>query len=139
MNFFVQGDPIPQGSMRAMVRGKRAVMFSANPRLHAWRELVSRVARVAMLGATPSDGPVAINLSFTMPRPKTAKANALPITRRGDLDKLIRAVLDALTGVVYVDDSQVIVISARKRYAPAGESGAVGVNVRVRATRRQQP
>ena len=33
-----------------------------------------------------------------------------------DLDKLIRAVLDGLTGVAYVDDAQVTLISASKSY-----------------------
>jgi Holliday junction resolvase RusA-like endonuclease len=34
-----------------------------------------------------------------------------------DLDKLVRAILDSLTGVVWRDDAQVVDIVARKVYA----------------------
>jgi len=34
-----------------------------------------------------------------------------------DLDKILRSVLDSLTGIVYKDDSQVDQIIARKAYA----------------------
>lgn len=34
----------------------------------------------------------------------------------GDIDKLSRSILDALTGIVYEDDSQVVILNARKEY-----------------------
>ena len=48
----------------------------------------------------------------------TKSAPLFPTGRNvGDLDKLVRAVLDSLTGILYYDDSSVIDITAKKRYA----------------------
>ena len=45
------------------------------------------------------------------------KEGALPIGRNiGDIDKLCRGVLDALTGVVFADDAQVVRLTAGKNY-----------------------
>lgn len=67
-------------------------------------------------------GPVAVELEFRLPRLKTIK-RPFPSSRyEGDLDKLIRGVLDALTGTVLIDDSQVIDLRASKRYTD-GEAG----------------
>ena len=63
------------------------------------------------------DGYVTMTMLFTFVRPKSVKAKKRPdMTVKPDLDKLCRTVLDALTGVAYKDDSQVIGIIANKRY-----------------------
>ena len=54
------------------------------------------------------EGPVRVDLKFLIPRPKTV-VRKYPVGRYdGDIDKLMRGILDAMTGVVYKDDSQVI-------------------------------
>ncbi len=92
----------------------------------------------------PHAGPVSMRLTFRLARPKShyLPANAkrpkpelradAPTWCAGgpDLDKLVRAVLDALTGVCYVDDALVAVIGATKEFSPAGRAG---VDVRVSA------
>jgi crossover junction endodeoxyribonuclease RusA len=75
-------------------------------------------AKVA--GATPHGLPVRITIIFIMPRPKTVK-RPYP-TVAPDLDKLVRGVLDGLTGIAYEDDAQVIEIHAHKVYGSS--SGA---------------
>lgn len=77
----------------------------------------------------PTREAVAVALRFGLPRPKghwgtgrnadrlKPSAPAWPATKP-DVDKLERAVLDALTGVLWADDSQVVVLSADKVYAP---------------------
>lgn len=37
-------------------------------------------------------------------------------TKKPDLDKTLRAIKDALTGIVYVDDSQVVVVTIAKEW-----------------------
>ena len=49
-----------------------------------------------------------------------------------DLDKLVRAVMDALTECVYSDDSQVIDVAASKRYVP-NATHPPGVEVTINA------
>ena len=67
---------------------------------------------------TPAPNPIEMTIDFRLPRPKTVRRN-LPYVAP-DLDKLIRAVLDALTGVAYVDDGQVVTIKSTKTYGDPG-------------------
>ncbi len=126
ISFEVHGLPIPQGSTRVwMVNGKPITTSSAKG-LGAWRRLVADVAQ-GYAPKEPWDGPVGIQLHFGLPKPKSApKTRRVWPDKRPDLDKLTRAVLDALTYVVFGDDSQVIDIQASKDY------GAPGVVVEVR-------
>lgn len=80
--------------------------------LMAWRKQIGYT--IGREVAVPSDKPINIVLQFQVLKPKSA--TRLYPSVKPDLDKLIRAVLDALTGIVYLDDSQVIGIHASKRY-----------------------
>ena len=60
-------------------------------------------------------GAVKINLIFYLRRPKSVKNRTYPHVHP-DLDKLIRAVLDAITGVLIKDDGQVVSIMSKKLY-----------------------
>lgn len=70
------------------------------------------------------DIPIAINLVFGMGVPKSApKSRAAAMlegiikhTKRPDLDNLQKAVLDALNGIAWADDSQIVRITAKKEY-----------------------
>jgi Holliday junction resolvase RusA-like endonuclease len=111
LHWFVEGVPIPQGSKTAMVVNGRAVMFEANKKHKAWREHVK-----ATIGSleSPSTQPVRVELVFWFERPKTVKREFMSV--KPDIDKLSRSVLDALTGAVLKDDSQVVILNARKEY-----------------------
>jgi Holliday junction resolvase RusA-like endonuclease len=98
------------------------VLHSQGSALAGWRSLIGWEARLA--GASPHALPVKITISFFMPRPKTVK-RAYPSVAP-DLDKLIRAVLDGLTGVAYEDDGQVVQIHAQKLYG-----ASVGAEIRL--------
>ncbi len=119
ITFRVNGIPIPQGSMK-VINGR--VLHSQGSALAGWRSLIGWEARLA--GATPHSLPTKITITFFMPRPKTVK-RAWPSVAP-DLDKLIRAVLDGLTGVAYEDDGQVVQIEAQKLYG-----ASVGAEIRL--------
>lgn len=123
LSFFVEGIPVTQGSKRIVQpKGQRARMIDVkSTKLKAWRACIGWKARIAHKGE-PVEGPVRLSLVFDMPRPKTP-SNQYP---RGDLDKYIRAALDAMTGVVYRDDSQVVRVLASKHYRA---DGVVGLTV----------
>jgi len=127
IEFFVAGEPRPQGSKRAFM-GKgatRPVMVEQGGEgLKGWRlRLAATVASFAPSTGPLSD-PVGVTIVFRMPVPKSRK-NEWPIARnRGDIDKLCRAVLDELTGVLIVDDAQVVMLGASKVYAPDEPPGA---------------
>jgi Holliday junction resolvase RusA-like endonuclease len=105
-------------------------------RLKSWREAVRTDAIEALDGAPPADGPVAVTITFLMPRPKNhyrggrsshiLKPTAPSVhASRPDIDKLIRGTLDALKNAgAYRDDSQVALIHSMKVYA-GGTPGAI--------------
>lgn len=132
----VQGDPQPQGSMVSFYdpRTKRIVTKSDNPRLKSWRQLVALKARLAVRNTAPVGKGRAVKLSieFRIERPASVsvRERELPCVKP-DLDKLTRAVCDALTGVVYEDDGQVCGYFEPycKRYCKPGE--VPGVTIRV--------
>ncbi|HYT17866.1 MAG TPA: RusA family crossover junction endodeoxyribonuclease [Thermoplasmata archaeon] len=120
ITFQVHGLPIPQGSARSWVVNGKPVITSAAKGLATWRRLVADVAQ-RFAPTEPWLGPVGIELHFGIPKPKSApKKRRVWPDKRPDLDKLCRAVFDALTYVVYADDSQVVEIAATKDYGPPG-------------------
>jgi len=65
----------------------------------------------------PLEGPVCISLTFYLPRPKSAPRRVVHPATRPDLSKLVRSVEDALTGIVYRDDAQIMSLTAIKAFA----------------------
>lgn len=104
---------MPQGSMRYIGNGR--MIHNRAEDLAVYRALLANRAKQYFKVVTLE--PVAIEIEFGLLRPKSVKRN-LP-TVPPDLDKLIRAVLDSLTGIAYQDDSQVVRIVATKVYSPA--------------------
>lgn len=85
---------------------------------------VSAIARAAMAGRAPLAGPVEILLELRMPIPVSwskkkqvaASAGQVRATKKPDADNVLKGVKDACNGIVWVDDSQVVVITVRKLY-----------------------
>lgn len=125
IEFFVAGVPMSQGSMRAFVRGGHAVVTSDNTKLKPWRDAVNSAFQREFTAL--ESVPVEVQVWFVLPRPKSfPKTKPTVHTKKPDLDKLIRAILDAGTGVAWSDDACVDSIRAAKRYAAIGEqSGAL--------------
>ena len=113
---WIPGTPIPQGSKSVTRTG---VMFEANRHLKPWRETMSHTLTAwtgTWFGAwEPYDGPLFVDVTFWMPRPKRPKYS-LPAVKP-DADKLCRALGDAMTtsGLIR-DDARITTWHARKRY-----------------------
>ena len=60
--------------------------------------------------------PVGIVVDLYFQKPPSVPKKRTEMVVRPDADKCLRAILDSMTGVLYVDDAQVIDISARKHY-----------------------
>ena len=133
ISFTVNEPPVPQPRARHAVNRGHAVTYQA-PKAHpihqfkfACREQAAR----AMDGQPPMLGPIRLTVTFLMPRPKymmTAKypnREMPPHIKRPDLDNLIKAVKDALSGVAWKDDCQVCSIIAEKAYTEKSESPCV--------------
>ena len=133
IRFFVEGVPMPQGS-KAHV-GKGVMIESADRKtntrrtggLKRWRQAVYIEARQAIKSGQffSDEDPVAMSLIFSLPKPKSVK-QMLPF-RKPDVDKLARAVCDALSGTLYKDDARIVRLIASKRYCQKGEAPGVHV------------
>ena len=131
IEFRVPGVAAPQGSKKAFkTRGGRIALVESCSRVKPYRATVALAAReVWAEGAT--HGTVGVSIAFTFVRPKShynakgvlrAGAATHPGKGIGDLDKLCRAAIDGLTGIIYVDDSQVVSLVATKAYGNTAES-----------------
>jgi len=131
VSFTVHGTPAPQGS-KTVGRTKAGAAFvrEDNPQTEPWRNAVAAAATAAMLDLGedhPLGSPLRLDVTFVFPRPRShyrtgrnagqLKPSApLYHDRRPDLDKLVRAVGDALTGIVAADDAAFVQVVARKHY-----------------------
>lgn len=120
----VLGVPAPQGSKRIVPSGKPGgrvhTIESNDATLRPWRSDIAWTVRDAKdkSRSWPLTGPIAIDLWFTMPKPRSApkRRRSYP-DRRPDVDKLSRAVLDGLkTAHAITDDGQVVQLHATKVY-----------------------
>ena len=121
LSCWVPGRPKTKGSL-TVINGARNVV-SDTPASKRWRALMAYAA--AALVKAPLDGPVVVVAVFHLPVVDVAGG------RVGDLDKLARNLLDALTDAgVYGDDVQVTRLICEK--VPADMAGrGPGVDLRV--------
>lgn len=118
-------EPKPKERPRAAIIGGHARIFT--PKTTESYEKEIRAAWVRANGDKPEEGPLRARIYFGLPIPKSeTKANKLLMvlrkvfpTKRPDLDNLIKSVLDALNGVAYKDDCQIVTMLSRKNYAEA--------------------
>ncbi len=111
---FVPGTPRPQGSKQAFRRGSKIVLVESSKGLPAWRQQV--IDEITKKQFEQFEGAVIVKLHFYFLRPKTVKRELMTVAP--DIDKLARAILDALTiSKIIKDDSYVIELHASKSYA----------------------
>lgn len=145
ITFEVLGVPAPKGSSRAMMKGGHAINVPSGSnanrdKIKAW----STAVREQALEACGADrtAPVfvctalSVEIVFCMARPmghwgKGKNAGKLVPTApqypatKPDIDKLVRTTLDAMTGLVFDDDSRISRLVATKEWARPGHEGAV--------------
>ena len=131
ITFHVPGDPVPQPRPRVSTRGgfARAYVPAKHP-VHAYRKAVSAAAVDA--GARPTEtAPMSVIIDLVWSRPvshmtKTGVRKGAPALPRFDVDNCAKAVLDALNGVAWADDSQVARLVVEKSY---GEEARTTVRI----------
>jgi len=109
--------------IRARGKGRPRVCKSGTavftpPDTAAFERTVANVARreMRLSGNTPLDDAVAMLIAISI-RPSKARAIADPCTVKPDIDNAAKAILDALSGIVYTDDKNVVHLTVTKEYA----------------------
>ena len=141
IHIVVLGIPRPGGGKIAGFNRKTGKGFVRpdNPNTAVWRSDVMAAASLQYSGPLLT-GPIGMIYDFRFPRPANhfgtgqnadkLKASAPAWhTIKPDLTKIIRSTEDALTGIVWRDDSQVCDRAERKRYCQAGERPGCTISI----------
>lgn len=120
----VYGSPAPQGSKKFLgIKGGHGIMVEQSQRVKPWREAVKYAALTVLnAGAERIAGPVSVEMTFTMRKPKSApKTRRTWPDRTPDLSKLVRSTEDALTDAgVWEDDARVVRCASAKVFPREG-------------------
>jgi crossover junction endodeoxyribonuclease RusA len=128
ISFTVLGKPEPQGSVKAFVLpgkdgGKpRAILTSDNTKMKPYRQQLGWAAMDARAKAgyttlfAEQHVAVQVEMKFFFSRPPSIKKSRIHIVVKPDIDKLCRSSIDAMTGILFADDAQVIKMTASKEY-----------------------
>ena len=130
INFFVPGMAKTSGSKQSFYNKKtgKTIITAANPKQKDWQAAVSLFAKQEIGEQPPWPGPLSATMIFVRARPmghfgtgrnvgvlKSWAVKKYP-TGKPDVLKLGRAVEDAMNGIVFLDDSQIVVERLEKRY-----------------------
>lgn len=148
VSFFVPGKCETKGSVQAFpyvktwcgkkpVLGVRSIATNAR-KLKAYEEAIRLIAKQKWR-EKPVCQDVSVVLEFRIPRPvshhtqsgkKTKSWTSRPTSHQmGDIDKLSRAVIDGLQGVLFEDDKYVVELHTSKRFTTNGKPAGVSVTV----------
>lgn len=123
IQFSVPGLPIAKGRAKVSTFGGHVRMITPDKTVR-YESTVALFARQAMGDRSQFDCAVLLSLVLHMPVPlswsKKKQAAALlgqvwP-TSKPDCSNVLKAIEDAMNGIVYRDDSQIVVLSVRKVY-----------------------
>ena len=106
MTFSLEIEPLPQ----CRPRFSRGRVFEP-ARITAYKRSVAAAARTAMAGAPPLAGAVEVKIRFSRKFAATSR-------RFGDLDNLAKSAMDALNGVIWLDDAQIVKLELEKFKSP---------------------
>lgn len=129
MRIVVLGRAQPAGSKRAFSNPKtgKIIVTDDAKQSRPWKQQVAGAARDAVGDRPPLDGPLRLDVVFVVGRPKGHYGSGSNSRRvrpsapefpavKPDVTKLVRAIEDAMTGIVYRDDALIVEQWARKVY-----------------------
>lgn len=134
LRFELPGHPQGKGRARAYRQGNFIKHYTPE-QTRSYEGMVRLAAAEAMAGRSPYEGPVELDVlavfavpqSFSKRKRAAALGNNLRPTKKPDMDNIIKAISDAMNGVVFKDDCQIVTGFYAKVY---GEAPKVAVTVR---------
>ena len=113
-------DIVPQGKGRPRSSHAGGVFRTHTPaKTVAYERTLRDQAALQIRGHEPLSGPLYVSMAFYFPQ-KTKKRHQTPKATKPDIDNLVKAVADALNGIVWHDDNQIARILAGKEWAAEG-------------------
>ena len=140
IEFFAQGIPKPGGSKKYVGQHNGHALIVDMSKNKGWRKIVAATAKASFTGPLLTDA-LSVTFAFVVRRPLghwrasgALKAWAEPLCPvvRPDVLKLTRSTEDALTGIIWKDDAQIVDEHISKRYQRAmGEKTGVLIRVSI--------
>jgi Holliday junction resolvase RusA-like endonuclease len=132
--FTVYGEPVGKGRPRFAKRGNFVSTYTPQ-KTKTYEDEIRLMAKAAMGSSEPLETPVTVAIyirvgipvSYTKQMKKYALEGILKPTKKPDADNVLKCFLDAMNGIVYLDDKQVVNIHLTKVFA---ETPAVEVMVK---------
>ena len=132
--YSVYGEPVGKGRPRFARRGNFVSTYSPQ-KTKTYEDEIRMMAKAAMGASEALETPVTVAIyirvgipkSFSKQKRKDALANIERPTKKPDIDNIAKCFLDAMNGIVYLDDKQVVSLHITKIYA---ETPAVEVMVK---------
>lgn len=123
-------EPVGKGRPRVVRHADNVITYTPD-KTAAAEELIrvtvwEQHARDIMSKPIPASTPLSMELDFYMRRPKSVKREYPTV--KPDIDNCVKLVEDALQGFLFDNDSQVVSLTARKRYS----EGLPRIEIRVR-------
>lgn len=122
--FNIPGQPVPKGRPKFARRGAHVMAYTPAKTV-GYENAVRLAASVAMAGAEPAQGPIALSLTLNLQIPASwskkrramAAAGTIAATKKPDADNVLKGIKDGCNGIVWRDDAQVVRIHIEKRYS----------------------
>ena len=126
VSFTIPGEAVPKARPRVFKRKGKSTAVTPEKTVK-YENLVKWAAHQAMqkAGAVMFLGPLQASIDISLPIPSSwsskrqemAIAGQIAPTKRPDIDNLVKALFDAMNGIVFRDDSQVVFAVVRKLYS----------------------
>ena len=126
--YTILGIPRPQGRPRFFRRGPFVGTYDPKES-RQYKDNVS--AQLVAQSPAMLDGAINMTVAFYLPRPKTLPKKVVHHVKKPDVDNLIKGVMDSCKGILWHDDTQVVLLTCAKHYGDPPrvviEVGSVGV------------
>lgn len=126
-SFYIKGHPMPAGSKKYVghTKNNKAIIIDQSGKKGAdWRKACQLTAKTFCYTGEPIEGPIIVNMRFYLLRPKNHYNSKGELKKsapkyhltKPDKTKLCRAVEDAITGIIWKDDSMIFDGYVSKEY-----------------------
>ena len=140
INCTVPGKPFAKQRPRASRRGRYTTVYT--PKETIEYENLVKYSYFEQTGGMMLDGPLEAEILGTFPIPQSVSKKQMIAmlngevyhTKKPDCDNMAKSVLDALNGVAYHDDSQIVKLYVNKQY---GEIPSVQITLRELLSRKE--
>lgn len=112
--FVIYGAAVPEGRPRVAKAGKFYRVYTPK-KTREWKEYIA-LQSLEYRPDAPYECPIILQLGFYLPRPKSLPKKVVHHIKKPDIENLAKSILDALEGIFYKNDSQVVHLTIGKYY-----------------------